>query len=96
MEAIGSSETSAHKKTTRSDIPENGILDSHRRENLKYYNLKYVGNSLNTGIFDFIATLTESDPNIYRYVHRLTSKFISGVSGFEFQRCCHYPDREYA
>jgi hypothetical protein len=37
MEAICSSETSVHTRTTQPHIPENGILHSHRRENLKYY-----------------------------------------------------------
>jgi UDP-N-acetylglucosamine 2-epimerase len=37
MEAIHSSETSVLTRTTRSHIAENGILHSHRRENLKSY-----------------------------------------------------------
>jgi hypothetical protein len=35
MEAIRSSETSVNKIPTRRHIPEDGILHSHRRENLK-------------------------------------------------------------
>jgi hypothetical protein len=38
MEPIRSSETSVHTRVTRRYIPENGILHSHRRENLKSYN----------------------------------------------------------
>jgi hypothetical protein len=34
MEAIHSSETSVHTKTAQYNIPENGILHSHHRENL--------------------------------------------------------------
>jgi hypothetical protein len=37
MEAIRSSETSAVTEVTRRHIKENGILHSHRRENLKSY-----------------------------------------------------------
>jgi hypothetical protein len=38
MEALRSSETSDHTRSTRRHIPEDGILHSHRCENLKYYN----------------------------------------------------------
>jgi hypothetical protein len=37
MEAIYSSETLVHKRYTRRHIPEDGILHSHSRENLKSY-----------------------------------------------------------
>jgi hypothetical protein len=37
MEAIRSSEMSLSKISTRRHIPEDGILHSHRRENLKSY-----------------------------------------------------------
>jgi hypothetical protein len=37
MEEICSSETSGLATTTRRNIPEDGILHSHRRENLKSY-----------------------------------------------------------
>jgi hypothetical protein len=38
MEAIRSSDTSVHTRSTGRDVPEDGILYSHRRENLKSYN----------------------------------------------------------
>jgi hypothetical protein len=39
MEAIRSSETSLYTRSTRRHIPEDDILHSHRRENLKSYEL---------------------------------------------------------
>jgi hypothetical protein len=40
MEAMRSSETSVHTRSTWRHIPEDGILHSHCRENLKSYMLR--------------------------------------------------------
>jgi hypothetical protein len=42
MEAIRSSETSVHTRSTRSHILEDGNLHSHSRENLKFYIIRCV------------------------------------------------------
>jgi hypothetical protein len=53
MEAIRSSETWVHKGFTWSHIPENAILHSHRRENLKpYKKLENDTNALAVNLLD--------------------------------------------
>jgi hypothetical protein len=42
MEALSSSETSVLTRAIQRNIPENDILHSHRRENLKSYRLGSV------------------------------------------------------
>jgi hypothetical protein len=49
MEAIRSSETLVNRISTRRHIPEDGFLHSHRRENLKSYELFDVCFSCLTG-----------------------------------------------
>jgi hypothetical protein len=42
MEATRSSETSVLTRATRRTIPDDGILHSHSRENLKYYKYTFI------------------------------------------------------
>jgi hypothetical protein len=48
MEAIRSSETLFHTRSTRRHIPEDGILHSHHRENIKSYILLCCFSPVNT------------------------------------------------
>jgi hypothetical protein len=41
-EAVSSSETSVLKRATQRNVPEDGILHSHRREHLKSYDVSLI------------------------------------------------------
>jgi hypothetical protein len=63
MEAIRSSETSVHTRSTQRHIPEDGILLSHRSENLKFLELhtcyRYSKRSPSIDNPDFLVTRNE-------------------------------------
>jgi hypothetical protein len=54
-EALGSSETSVLTRATRRNIPEETILHSHRRENLKSYIPKDIIMTINDTEFELRA-----------------------------------------
>jgi hypothetical protein len=66
MEAIRSSETSVKTGTTRCYTPEEDILHSHRRENLKSYNIHIVAVSISymcEQAFSFFKSIKSIDIN---------------------------------
>jgi hypothetical protein len=72
MEAILSFETLVHIKSTRRHIPEDGILHSHRRENLKSYNIlnNFLGGLHLTVLFQIngLHLFAYKQPNIVGFV----------------------------
>jgi hypothetical protein len=80
MEEIRSSEMSVPTRSTRRHIPENGIHQSHRRENVKSYialNLFPEGPET-----DRLLHGHRANAELVNSFHMLTSKFVSNV-GFQ-------------
>jgi hypothetical protein len=69
-EAPDSSETSVLTRATRRNNPEDTILHSHRRENLKSYNMALV-DTLETGLCEFpvniMAVADTLEPGLYEF-----------------------------
>jgi hypothetical protein len=64
MEALRSSETSVLTRATPRYIPEDGILHSHRRVNLKSYISKF-------SLIFFVIQLTYIPETIYNFIYQL-------------------------
>jgi hypothetical protein len=88
MDTILSSDTSVLTTVTRRNIPENGILHSHLRENLK----SYIPAILSTGneILDSGGYRSEKIPKLFRI--RPEMFFPSGI---KFYPVFQYPNYSY-
>jgi hypothetical protein len=72
MEAIRNSETSVDIRSTQRQIPEDDILHSHRRENLKSYTAQHVFSFM---ICDFLYSLWSSGQSSWLQIQRSRVRF---------------------
>jgi hypothetical protein len=72
MEAIPSSGTLAHTKSTLRRIPEDGILHSHRRESLKSY--KVLGVLVSLEMRNLFSPWKHIF--IFKYINPLKTKYV--------------------
>jgi hypothetical protein len=84
MKATRSSETSFHTTSTRRHIPEDGILHSHRRENLKSYIILISSNNV-------LRNLVWSDYNAksWQYIREWTCYIFRPFSTPSISRSAH-------